>query len=645
MGFWDKVKGFFGGKDAAPGPGKGVTDLDPVFEEKIRAAILAKIEGCQMFVPVDVADAATADVIGRSVRHITDACAAVEAFHRAGLIERLGYTRTMTRTGGGPNWVYHPVGEDPHRYAAGPPAPRAAAVAAPAAPRAGKVAVAAAAPVAPSGPGSGPAPSREAYAAPDILGLSADEMRKRALRIDPYRTAWIGRVDTIPPQSDERTALIDRGLVLRGLLTEEQIAAIHEVGDQWLVHHEAAKLAAEVARAKAKDAVEALRSKRAERKARKKAEAAAREQEHAAAVAARRAQDIVYLGPGVSRGLADRRSHLEELERLGLPVLSTPADVAAALGLPVPKLRWLCFHSEAAARPHYVTFDIPKRSGGMRRLACPQPLLATAQRWVLDHVLARLPVEAPAHGFVRTRSTVTNATPHVGSSLVVNLDLQDFFPTITFPRVRGMIGAFGYSPAAATILALLCTESPRTLVEHDGEKIWVAVGPRALPQGACTSPALSNQIARKLDRRLTGVARVLGWAYTRYADDLTFSARAGAEPGAALLLARVRHVVEEEGFALNRKKGRLQRRTGRQTVTGIVVNERPGLPRHEVRRLRAILHAARKTGLPAQNREVRPNFEAWLRGKLAYLAMVERARGVQMLAELDRLVGREPKSS
>ena len=78
------------------------------------------------------------------------------------------------------------------------------------------------------------------FAAEGILGLSADELRKRALRINPYRTAWIGRVDTIPPQSDERTALIDRGLILRGLLTEQQIAEIHRVGDLWLRHHEAA---------------------------------------------------------------------------------------------------------------------------------------------------------------------------------------------------------------------------------------------------------------------------------------------------------------------------------------------------------------------------------------------------------------------
>ena len=107
---------------------------------------------------------------------------------------------------------------------------------------------------------------------------------------------------------------------------------------------------------------------------------------------------------------------------------------------------------------------------------------------------------------------------------MVNLDLKDFFPTITFPRVKGAFAQLGYSPAVATILALLCTESPRRTVTYAGQTLHVATGPRSLPQGACTSPALSNLVARRLDARLTGLCRKLGWTYTRYADDLTFSA-------------------------------------------------------------------------------------------------------------------------
>jgi len=482
---------------------------------------------------------------------------------------------------------------------------------------------------------------KDPYDTSGILGLSAEEMRKRALKINPYQTAWIGRVDTIPPQSDERTALIDRGLILRGLLTEQQIEEIHRVGDLWLKHHEAASLATTVARKKADEAIEELRRQKAERKAEKKRLAAERKTARAAAVAKRRAEDIIFLGRGVSGGLGDRRANVEALQKQGLPLLSTPAEVAKALGLPIPRLRWLCYHNDAVEKPHYVYFEVPKRSGGMRLLSAPHEALSKAQQWVLQNVLSKLSVEGEAHGFVKGRSTVTNARAHLGQGTVVNLDLSNFFPTITFGRVRGLFESLGYSPAVATVFALICTESPRRKVVYDGTTYWVAVGERGLPQGACTSPAISNLVSRKLDRRLTGMTRKMGWAYTRYADDLTFSAqnelvddgKGGKKKGRGdlgILLARVRHIVQEEGFAINPKKGRVQHAGGRQEVTGIVVNDKLAMPREEVRKLRAILHAAKKTGLAAQNRENIPHFEAYLQGKIAYLNMVDPDRAMQL---------------
>src|SRR6185436_6179942 len=210
----------------------------------------------------------------------------------------------------------------------------------------------------------------------------------------------------------------------------------------------------------------------------------------------------------------------------------------------------------------------------------------------------------------------------------------DFFPTITFPRVRGVFRRLGYSQAVATVLALLCTECPRQRVEYDGMPYFVAVGPRALPQGACTSPALSNQVARRIDKRLKGRTTKLGWTYTRYADDLTFSAADGRE-AAARLQAIVRRVAVEEGFAVNPQKGRVLVKAGRQQVTGIVVNKKLSVPRDQVRRLRAILHQAKKTGLEAQNKEKHPNFRAWMSGMFAYVSMVDAAKGAKLRAELE----------
>jgi retron-type reverse transcriptase len=448
---------------------------------------------------------------------------------------------------------------------------------------------------------------------------------------NPWRTAMFGRRDLIPPVSDARTLLVDRAMVGFGFITPEDLAEIHKLGEQM----DAVRPDLALAAVQADEAVRRDKDERAALKARKKAEAAERKRQHAEAVALRKQTDIVFLGRGVSTQLHDRRANVEKLQAGGLPLLASPADVAAALGVPVPRLRWLAFHSEAATVTHYVRFTVPKRSGGTRQLFAPHDNLAAAQQWVLTNILEEVPVHPNAHGFVPGRSTVTNATPHVRKKLVVNADLTDFFPTITFPRVRGIFKQLGYSPAAATVLALLCTESPRKRVTYAGKPFHVAAGPRALPQGACTSPALSNLAARRLDSRLNGIAKKLGWTYTRYADDLSFSCDAEAADKVGYLLARVRHVAQDEGFAVNEKKTRVLRPSAAQMVTGVVVNERPGVPRDVVRRMRAILHRAKTEGLAAQNRENHPNFEMWVRGMVAYVWMVNPKQGEPLKKALD----------
>jgi hypothetical protein len=221
--------------------------------------------------------------------------------------------------------------------------------------------------------------------------------------------------------------------------------------------------------------------------------------------------------------------------------------------------------------------------------------------------------------------------------VIVNMDLENFFPTIVFARVRSVFQRLGYSPCVATILALLCTECPRRQVSYNGKSYWVATGPRGLPQGACTSPALSNQVARRLDKRLGGLAKKLNLAYTRYADDLTFSGSAELEPRIGYLLARVRHLAEAEGFAVNDKKTRVLRPTTAQKVTGLVVNDKPAVARRERRRLRALLHRARREGLDQQNRSALPNFRAYLEGKIAYLRMVQPTLGAKLLEQYKAL--------
>src|SRR5262245_14227427 len=213
--------------------------------------------------------------------------------------------------------------------------------------------------------GLAPAPPRPAPTSPRTLGakqpaapvklslaqldagafapLSDDEIRKRARSAGrSLWNAWFGRRDLIPPASDPRTQLIDAGMVGHGFITREELVEIHEVGAQMdLVRPDLA-----LADAAARAAVAQSQEERKALKEKKKAEAAERKRQLAAKVAHRRATDIVFLGRGVSHGLADRRSDIEKLQRQGLPLLSTPADVASALGLEIKRLRWLAFHSE-----------------------------------------------------------------------------------------------------------------------------------------------------------------------------------------------------------------------------------------------------------------------------------------------------------
>jgi retron-type reverse transcriptase len=379
---------------------------------------------------------------------------------------------------------------------------------------------------------------------------------------------------------------------------------------------------------------EESKKRRAEAKARR----VERQESRRAAWDRHRAGTIVHAGPGVSAGLQESRGDDDALARRGLPVLHNAADLADQIGIELKALRWLTYHRRGAAVVHYHRYEIAKKTGGVRCISAPKPALAWAQRWVFDQILRRLEPEPQSHGFVPGRSIVSNAAPHAGKALVINLDLKDFFPSITFRRVKGLFQALGYGEHPATLLALLCTEPPRVPVEVDGKTYHVALGARVLPQGACTSPAITNALCRRLDRRLDGLARRHAFAYTRYADDLTFS---GDTPRAAgRLLRSVRAIVQAEGLTEHPRKTRVMRRGGRQEVTGLTVNDRPSLSRRELRLLRATLHNAARSGLEGQNREGRADFAAHLRGRVEYACMVDPGRAPELRAALARaLVG------
>jgi len=324
----------------------------------------------------------------------------------------------------------------------------------------------------------------------------------------------------------------------------------------------------------------------------------------------------------------------ELLARSGLPAIVTRDQLAAAMGISRGELDWLAFPDAADEPPHYAAFAIPKRSGGYRVLYAPKPRLKAAQRWIQREILARAQPSAAAHGFTPGRSILTNASQHAGKDIVITLDLEHFFPSITYRRVRGIFQSLGYCEDVAIPLALLCTVKPAAKVrEFLGDQRH-----RMLPQGAPTSPALANLACRHLDARLAGLAAKFGCAYTRYADDLTFSGDEAFEKSLKRFLPLLRKIIGAEGFRLNRKKIHFARRGARQRVTGLVVNHRPSVPRAYRRRLRAILHNARKTGLDAQNREGHPHFRQALRGRIEFVRATHPQLADRLLAEL-RVLG------
>ncbi|QDU39073.1 Reverse transcriptase (RNA-dependent DNA polymerase) [Maioricimonas rarisocia] len=316
------------------------------------------------------------------------------------------------------------------------------------------------------------------------------------------------------------------------------------------------------------------------------------------------------------RNIRDLLADEEQLERHRLPSWQTESDLADALGLTMGQLRHYSIHRESETARHYVQFAIPKRNGRQRIIMAPKTRLKGIQRQLNEQLVQRLPVSPHAHGFRKGRSVRTGAEPHVGRKVLLKMDLKDFFPSVTFGRVRGLLISLGYSYPIATTLAVLMTEAERQPVQLEDRLVHVPVGHRYCVQGAPTSPGLCNAICLRMDRRLAGLARKYGWSYTRYADDLTFS---GDDESALCDIRRLaRQICRDEGFEVHPEKTRVMRQGRKQTVTGVTVNEVAGLSRKERRRLRAAIHRLKH---PSPDRPASMT-ESQVRGHLAWLHML-----------------------
>lgn len=238
----------------------------------------------------------------------------------------------------------------------------------------------------------------------------------------------------------------------------------------------------------------------------------------------------------------------------------------------------------------YNFFKIPKKSGEDRTIFAPVEELKKLQIKIKKFLEGIYNSPKACNGFVKGRSTKTNAMGHVGKKWVLNIDISDFFPSINFGRIWGLFksSVFNFDDALATTLAIVCC--------HDGK----------LPQGAPTSPILANMICCRMDKKLIKFASFNKCKFSRYADDITLSTNLNVFPkniaitnedGLLELTDEFEKIIKDNGFILNSNKTRLAYRTKCQLVTGIVINKKLNLKRKYYRQLRAILHNCKKEGL------------------------------------------------
>lgn len=320
--------------------------------------------------------------------------------------------------------------------------------------------------------------------------------------------------------------------------------------------------------------------------------------------------------------------------------------VAAWLGLDEADLDWFADRQGWLVREpegplqHYRYHLLRKPSGGRRLVEAPKERLKLIQRRILREILDRVPPHDAAHGFRRGRSVATFAEPHCRQQLVLRMDLRHFFPSVGAARVAAIFRALGYSRPVGFVLALLCTtRTPEEVI--DRARLDVAAVDRLrrrhLPQGAPTSPALANLASFGLDVRLAAAAAGSAGRYSRYADDLAFSGGGPFRRQASRFRRLVLRIAADEGFAIHWRKNRWMRPCQRQRLAGLVVNERARPARADYDRLKATLFNCARHGPASQNRSGHPDFQAHLRGRVAWFRHTDPRRGDRLQALFDRI--------
>lgn len=267
----------------------------------------------------------------------------------------------------------------------------------------------------------------------------------------------------------------------------------------------------------------------------------------------------------------------------------------------------------------YREFYIPKKSGGFRKIQAPSDFLETRQLWVKENILDKIKFSDCAKGFKKETSIVDNAKEHCNKKYVLNIDLQNFFPSINYSKVFKLFCYIGYNREVSHLLTKLCTN------EQD-----------VLPQGAPTSPCISNLVNVKLDKRLSCFAKSIGGVYTRYADDITISSNSNPFK----YIQTITKIVNEEGYQLNNKKTRIQNCGQKQEVTGLIVNDKLSVSRKIRIELNNAIYYINKYGIEDHIKHikcVKIHYKEHLFGLAYFVKMVDINLGINYLNKLNAL--------
>lgn len=331
------------------------------------------------------------------------------------------------------------------------------------------------------------------------------------------------------------------------------------------------------------------------------------------------------------------------LSQKKLPIIFSTKHLALLLGLEFKTLKSIIGKRSI----QYQFYEISKKRGGKRQISVPHKDLKYIQSWITENILNKVPVHNNIHGFVKGKSILSNAVNHLDAECILNIDLKKFFDSIEEKRVYSLFKFLGYHSNLAVDMAKLCTcpisEKYYETFSDDDKLLFQDIFQNkkaVLPQGAPSSPAISNLICSRLDKRMIGYSEKHNLKYTRYADDITFSGSFSKMPK----INFIKKVVKEENLKINWDKVRYYKKGQLQMVTGLLIDNKIRVPKKFKKEINRHLYFCKKYSAEShfnylsEKHDNKKGFQKdWLLGKIRYVYSIEPEEGMKMFKKFNEI--------